>query len=79
MLIQNIILPKKWILENKVKAIRLIAGQDNMNLYQAFGGIEASDQANSLSDAHRLGGFILFFTVQRRSDSDRQGLYVHRC
>jgi len=61
---QNFILPKKWILANKDKAISLIIASMEFTgremLYPAFGGYQTSDQANSFSDAQREGGVMLF-------------------
>ena len=66
----NIILPKKWILENLdimmsfdkwYKQVGLPSLVDD--LYMVFGGRSSEatiDQANSLSEAHREGGFMLF-------------------
>ena len=54
--IANIILPKKFILEHYEDLTGLGLG------YMAFGGRNkaTSDQANSLSEAHREGGYMIF-------------------
>ncbi|KAL3808143.1 hypothetical protein ACHAXA_000427 [Cyclostephanos tholiformis] len=67
----NVILPKKWMLENldAVIGFELLFQQYGASflmdggLYKAFGGRSSkasSDQANSLSEAHREGGFMTF-------------------
>lgn len=65
----NIILPKKWILENIDVIMELETMQQAkwgsliVDMYMAFGGHSSratSDQANSLSQAHRDGGFMTF-------------------
>ena len=52
---QYIILPKKWMIANKDKAVSLLAGARS---YHAFGGPNTSDQLNALSEAHRGGGIM---------------------
>mmetsp|Transcript_3738 Transcript_3738/g.6937 ORF Transcript_3738/g.6937 Transcript_3738/m.6937 type:complete len:760 (-) Transcript_3738:142-2421(-) len=81
---QNILVPKKWIIENKDKAVRLmsgnydaykaIGGHGRLSLYFAFGGASTSDQANSLSDAHRKAGFM--FMALFNMDLNKLGIDV---
>mmetsp|Transcript_47156 Transcript_47156/g.52713 ORF Transcript_47156/g.52713 Transcript_47156/m.52713 type:complete len:703 (-) Transcript_47156:137-2245(-) len=57
----NIIIPKEWILKNIDKAVELMPPSPLG--YRAYGGRNAgatSDQANSLSQAHREGGYHIF-------------------
>ena len=54
----NVIIPKVWILANIDTAVDRFFDQ---NTYRAFGGFsakETSDQANSVSKAHRDGGYM---------------------
>ena len=60
--VANVIIPKEWILKNIDKAAELLP--PNPLGYRAFGGRNAgatSDQANSLSQAHREGGYYVLF------------------
>ena len=55
----NVIVPKAWILANIDTAVDLLP--PNPESYRAFGGFsakETSDQANSVSKAHRDGGYM---------------------
>jgi hypothetical protein len=59
----NVIVPKAWILENIDTAIDLLP--PNPGSYRAFGGFNAkqtSDGANSVSKAHRDGGYMSFIS-----------------
>jgi hypothetical protein len=65
----NIIIPKKWVLENlevmlEFESMQQAAGGSLiLDMYMAFGGRNSqatSDQANSLSQAHRDGAFMTF-------------------
>jgi len=62
---QNIILPKKWMIANKDKAVSLLAGE-GARAYHAFGGPNTSDQLNALSEAHRGGGVMYTPEYNRR-------------
>jgi len=58
-----IIIPKAWILQNIDKAAEILP--PNPSSYRAFGGRTSqatSDQANSLSQAHRDGGYLAFLS-----------------
>ena len=60
----NVIIPKEWILQNTDKAVELYPPHPTG--YRAFGGRNAgatSDQANSLSQAHRDGGYWYGFLL----------------
>lgn len=56
----NIIVPAKYIVENRDTARKLIL-DSQVTAYCAFGGKAgfAQDRANCLSEAHRLGGWML--------------------
>jgi len=62
---QHIILPKKWMIANKDKAVSLLAGE-GARAYHAFGGPNTSDQLNALSEAHRGGGVMYTPEYNRR-------------
>ena len=57
----NVIVPKKWILQNIDSAVELVPPSPWS--FRAFGGRASgpsSDQSNALSDAHREGGYMIF-------------------
>jgi hypothetical protein len=59
----NVIVPKVWILANIDTAVEKFP--PNPSSYRAFGGFnakETSDGANSVSKAHRDGGYMFFFS-----------------
>jgi len=61
----NVLVPKKWILENIDLAVTYVP--PNPWTYRAFGGKTSnavSDGSNSLSTAHREAGYMAFFPHQ---------------
>merc|ERR1711935_996134 len=61
--VANVIIPTDWILQNISRAAEMFP--PNPNSYRAFGGQNSqatNDQANSLSQAHRKGGYMYYFS-----------------
>eukprot|EP00978_Attheya_sp_CCMP212_P040342 scaffold219205_cov39-Attheya_sp.AAC.1 len=58
----NVLVPKKWVLENRDVAIDNLFMPIGEGAYYAFGGNTAIsyDQSSSLSDGHREAGFMFF-------------------
>eukprot|EP00978_Attheya_sp_CCMP212_P047543 scaffold421827_cov55-Attheya_sp.AAC.1 len=63
--LNNVLVPKKWVLENRDVAIDnlLMTNGGGEYAYYAFGGNTAIsyDQSSSLSDGHREAGFMFLF------------------
>lgn len=74
--VYNVLVPKKWVLENRDAAI------DNLFMYgeyayYAFGGNTAIsyDQSSSLSDGHREAGFMFYMTQGDATDMFYRDLF----
>jgi hypothetical protein len=61
--LNNVLVPSQWIEASEENFKFVMEGVDGMYNYYAFGGAVpfASDQANSLSQAHRDAGMMIFF------------------